>query len=179
MISTIKQVKKLIRAQLIAQSGVNGQFVRDATTEYGAMLDKAGENSVFTSIVPTDIVILFDIEARNASSDMSQTNDDQNKTISYFKALSMHVMIYGDDSLDKAQTLVARFRTDRVRTSLFGEGIYLENVDDPTSIHEFKDDVVWLRSDFTINIACEFVINQAQSVDDYATVESLTIINKE
>ena len=35
----IESINTILRAQLIAQSGISAELIRDATTEYGALLD--------------------------------------------------------------------------------------------------------------------------------------------
>lgn len=173
----INTINSILRSQIIAQTGVNGQFVRDATTEYGAYLDKNVSGSVFETIAPTNTLILFELQTRTTNTDMSYTNDDN--SVSYFRSYRMHVMIYGNNSDNVANVLAARLRTEKVRNEILASGVYMEHVGDPVRITEFKNNIVWLRNDFNIDVSCEVLITQTSIDPDYASFDKINIIKGE
>ena len=46
----VESINTILRAQLIAQSGISAELIRDATTEYGAFLDTNLSGSIFESL---------------------------------------------------------------------------------------------------------------------------------
>lgn len=172
-LASVKKLNEILRAQLITQSGVNGQLVRDSLTEYGAYLDKNSQDSVFISIQPTDVVILFELRTRDSTANVSFTKDDDK--IIYDRAYQLHVMLYGDASTDTVNTLIARLRTEKVRSDLYSEGVYVEKISDSTEIHEFKNNVVWLRNDFDIDVCCEIEVSQVVKEDEFAAFDKIII----
>ena len=170
----INDINSILRSKIIAQTGLNGQMVRDATTEYGAYLDRNTSGSVFETITPTNTLILFELQARTTNTDMSYTNDDN--SISYFRSYRMHVMVYGSDSDNTANKLAARLRTEKVRNELLASGVYMEQVSEPVRITEFKNNIVWFRNDLNIDVACEVTITQVSTDADYASFDKINII---
>lgn len=164
--TSIDQLTTILRQQLIRQTGIESNLVRDATTEYGAFLDTNSSLSIFTSLLPSQVALLFELKTRDSHDNVSMTN--QNDSISFFRAYQLRIILYGNDSDNIANKLVARFRTEKVRNELLAQGIYVESLSEPERITEFKNNVVWIRNDISINIACEINISQ-ESVDQSMT----------
>lgn len=167
-IDDIKELEKIIRNVLIEQSEISSKFVRNALSVYGTDLDQNTGDNIFTAIARTQALMLFELNAKNLSSDMSETNADD--SISYYKAYTVRIIIYGDKSPTIANKLIARMRTQYVRDSLQDKGVYLDSVSNADSIYEYKNGVMWIRNDFSIDIACTMNIQPVTSISDFATI---------
>lgn len=167
----IESINVILRSQIIAQSGIDAELVRDATTEYGAFLDMNTSGSIFESLTPSNTVALFELKTRESSTNMSRTNDDD--SIVFFRTYQLRVMLYGDDSGNIANMLVARFRTEKVRNSLLASEVYVESVSEPERITEFKNNIVWQRNDIDINVSCEVDLTQASVDVDFETFDEI------
>ena len=172
----INTIAPILRSFIIEQTGVNAQFVRDATTEYGAYLDQHVSHGVFETITPSNTMILFELKTRESSSNMSYTNKDN--SISYFNSYRLHIIIYGNDSGNVANKLVARFRTEKVRNAILASGIYMESISEPFRITEFKNSIVWQRNDIDVDISCEISITQISTDPDYTSFDKINIIQR-
>lgn len=171
-LQSVEDIDRIIRKQLIEQSELDGEFVRNASSEYGIDLDKPESDSIFVSIAPTDLVLLFEVEAQDSDDDVSETND--NDEIDYYKSYRVRCIIYGDEACTLANKLCGRFRTEYVRQSLRSDGIYFRSAGNIVTVHEFKNNVKWLRTDFELNIACKMaipLITDNTIYDELGTVE--------
>lgn len=175
-ISRTKELNKLLRNVLIVQSELQQDRVLNSLSLYGEDLDKLFEEQIYTSIDVSDAMILFELRSRNSSSDVSMTLQDG--TIEIIRSFSLYVMIYGDDSADISSKLIARFRTEKIRNNLHNSGIYIENVSDADMINEFKNNVMWLRNDFSIDISCKFIVSQIEQDYNFDSVEVNKIYNQ-
>lgn len=171
-LTSIDDINVVIRRFLIQQSEINEAFVRDAKTLFGPSLDKTDDNVIFESIEHEDVMILFELHSRQSESDMTQTLADG--SIVSYKSFNVHVIIYGENSAIVANKLMARFRTQKVRTDLQANSIYLEKFSDITELHEFKASTMWERNDFDINISCKMIFNQIN--DDYEVSDLSSLI---
>ena len=169
----INSIDALIRAQLIAQSELNQQYVRNAISEYGVDLDKDYTSSVFYSLDSSNTCILFEIHTNDESREFSETESDN--SLSYYKAFICSVMCYGDNSGNVALKTAARFRTDEIRTALYEKGISLESVSNPSEIHDFTNSVMWIRHDFEIRFSCQVSITKAVKDSDFESLSGLYI----
>ena len=169
-ISDTNELNKIIRAKIIEQTGLDGKWVRNALSPMGSMLDKNEDDEIYTSIDPTDVLILFELGYRDNNSDF--TEDDGEDNISYYKSYDFNITIYGDEASNTGYSLISKFRTDYVRQTLWDQGVYLESVSSPTSVNEFVNKRIWKRCDFTINIACRMVIKKTT---DYYKFNSVKI----
>lgn len=174
-ITNLSDIDVIIRDFIITQSEVKPEFVRNSASVFGTTLDKDYASNIFDSIDLDDTLILFDVKNRYNEGDMSQTQKDG--MINLYRSFNVHIIVYGNNSKDVANTLIARFRTQKVRTDLQNQAIYLEKVSDLVEVHEFKSSILWVRNDFDINISCKIQINQID--DDYEpeTISSLNIRN--
>lgn len=166
------EIDVVIRAQLILQSTLDGKYVKNLASRYGANFDKNVDDSIFESISPSEAVIFFLTEKRPSANDVSMTNEDDK--ITQYSSYDIRVSIYGEEAISLSTNIIARFRTSKVRSLLYESGVHLASVEESGSIYEFKNDVAWLRSDFTIHIDCEHEIDQ---ISDDSLVEELNIIS--
>lgn len=176
-ISETKEIEKIIRQQLIAQSELSSDRVLNGLNDFGEDLDKEVENDIFDAIDAENNTMLFELQLRRSSSDISFTeNDDTSKYVSF----AVHCVIYGDDSNDIGIKTCARFETENIRLELIDKGVYIEDISEMTSINEFKNGVLWKRVDFFINISCRFDIKSLKSTYDFDfDSASFNIIEKE
>ena len=191
------EINKLIRLQIIKQANLLPERVLNSLSTYGAELDKvlteiltvstshtvgrhnvqsSEDESVYVPIQHSDVVVLFELQDRQSSNNMSETNDDN--SVTYTKSYIVHLILYGDSCGDVATTLVARLRTERCRTELLDEGISLERVTDPDRINEFKNNTLWQRTDFDIYISVEYKYTQVDDMQDFEGLSQLNVIRE-
>ena len=191
------EINKLIRLQIIRQANLLPERVLNSLSTYGAELDKvlteiltvstshtvgrhnvqsSEDESIYVPIQHSDVVVLFELQDRQSSNNMSETNDDN--SVTYTKSYIVHLILYGDSCGDVATTLVARLRTERCRTELLDEGISLERVTDPDRINEFKNNTLWQRTDFDIYISVEYKYTQVDDMQDFEGLSQLNIIRE-
>lgn len=163
ILQSINDIEKIIRKYLISQSQVQSNFVRNSLSIYGEALEKVLSEQIYNSINANDVMILFELKERQNTSDVSETNDSN--VIDYYKSYKIHVIIYGDNSTNIANNIVARFRTIYIRDILREEGVYLEQISDASKINEYINETMWLRNDVDIDISCHLQI--AQIEQDY------------
>ena len=174
--ASVKELNKIIRNHLIEQSELNQKNVLNAISNYGETLDKLIENQVFGSYQKTDVVLLFQLNSRDNDADISFTDSDDK--IVYYKSYEIYITMYGDNSPNIANNIASRFRTQQVKNSLLDSGIYLEYISNPTIINEFKNKSLWIRTDLSIGIRCQFSISQIGKEDNFNVINTVNIINK-
>ena len=191
------EINKLIRLQIIKQANLLPERVLNSLSTYGAELDKvlteiltvstshtvgrhnvqsSEDESIYVPIQHSDVVVLFELQDRQSSNNMSETNDDN--SVTYTKSYRVHLIIYGDNCGDVATTLVARLRTERCRTELLDEGISLESITEPDCIDEFKNNTLWQRNDFDIYISVEYKYTQVDDMQDFEGLSQLNVIRE-
>ena len=174
-ISSIKNIEKILRNELIKQLGLDGKYVLNSLSTHGEDLDKLLEKSIYDSYETSDSVCLFELRSRNDGTNVNYV--EENDLITYYKSFDLYVIIYGDDSTDLATKLSARMNSEKVINDLQTKGIYVEKTSDPERINEFKNDVMWIRNDISINISCKLSVSQV-TIDHDLELNTLNIINK-
>lgn len=173
-INDINDINKIIRKQLILQSELSSKYVRNALTTYGVTLDKLLSNQVYDTICPCDALLLFELQTRDNSADVSMTESDD--SITYYRSYNVHIIIYGQNSSNVSTKLIARLRSENVRKMLYDEGIYVELVTNDTSINEYKNDAMWHRHDFDVYISCKLSVVQLSTLEYIEKLNTLNII---
>lgn len=185
-ISNINELNKILRNMLIEQSQLTPSMVLSSLSLHGTDLDKhlqqicslttlCGEhnNSNYNSIERQDALMLFELESNTMLNDISITTEDDK--LIYYRALVLKVILYGDGSNDIASNTIARLRSEAVREKLYGNGVYLESVSRPNVLNDFKNDTMWLRVDFDINLGCKLVIEQIDTPNTWLSLSELKI----
>ena len=168
------EINKLIRAQLIKQSGLDKSRVINALSIYGETLDKLLEDSVYNSYERSDVVCLFELQSND-----QQVSFDENNTAVYLRSYEVRVILYGNASDDVATLTVARLRTEKVRQDLYEAGLRLRAVSEPIIVNEFKNGVMWLRTDFSILLDCEFSVKLTEQPIIFDDISDIKIIEEE
>ena len=166
------ELNKIIRTQLITQSQIPGKKILNALEVYGQNLNKNASQSIFDSYSPSETVIVFELLSRPSNSDVSYT-EEVDENIIYYKAYELKLYIYGKESTDVANNIVARFRTQLCRETLLENGVYLEKIEEPDKINEFINNVLWIRNDVSILINCKFTISQIKTDASFETLNEL------
>ena len=175
-LTTVDDIEKIVRAKLIEQSELNPKQVRNALSLHGEALEKWLDEQTFASIglhvkgydfqtwdeslwdelsdkwSNSGTMMLFELQTRDNTGDMSE---DEGDVISYYRSYRVYVTIYGTYGNDISNITVARLRTQAVRLSLRNSGIYLERVSNPVKLNEYKNETMWTRNDFEIDISCK------------------------
>lgn len=199
----INELDKVIRKFLIEQSELNSNKVLNALSIRGTDLDELIAENTYDSISTAETTMLFETKTRNTTSDMSMTTDETtysettcaNDTICgndtlvgvttvvedglvYYKAFRVRVILYGNDSINMALKLISRFRTDKIRNDFYDNGIYLETISDSESVNEYKNETMWLRTDFDIDISVKFETELMSRDEPYEIINKLEIIRR-
>lgn len=175
--SSVNELNKVLRQQLILQTELSSSNVRNGLSTYGETLEKLLAKQTYDAYEQEDSFIVFELKTRSNDSDVSYTNDDD--SITYDRSYELICYIYGNSSADVANKLVSRLRTEKVRTDLYDSGVYLESVKEPVSFNEYKNDMMWLRTDVSIFVSCEFKFAQIVQEDPLTRLSELEIIVKE
>lgn len=170
---TFEDIDSIIRSNLITQSQLNQKFVRNASSLFGTGFEN-DINDIFTLLKPSDTIIFFITSKRQGGNNV--TIPDETSSIIQLQSYAVKVMIYGNASVSLSSAIIARFRAESIRSKLYSLGIYLEDIVDEISIYEFKNSMTWLRSDFTINIACEHLISPIEEDEEYSELNTLNFI---
>lgn len=172
---TYEELPSIVRKQLIQQTQLDPQFVRNAASIYGAGNDKTDDDKIFTSITKCEAVLFFLIVKRDDNNCVTQSENDD---IIMSQSYDVKVMIYGDKSSTIASNCVARLRKDSVRQACQRSGFYISHVSNCISSYEFKSMTNWLRNDFTISICCEHSISEIIEDVDFDTLNTLSIVRR-
>lgn len=168
---------KTIRAKLIEQSGISGEFVRNAASLYGTALNKAGFDDIFSTIQHSDVLLIFEIVGRDTENNVSFT-EEATDDIVLTRSYEVRITAYGDQAHETMEALVARLRTSKVGDDLYALGIYLQYVDTPSLFHEIINGSVWTRSDASAGVSIETAITPVVQGDRYTEVGDLVIIER-
>lgn len=172
-IKDINELNKIIRTQLVLQSEISSENVRNALTTYGATLDKLLRKDEFESICECDELMLFELRTRENDADVSMTESDD--TVTFYKSYTVYIILYGLNSATMMNKLIARMRTQAVRQALHEQGVYLEKVNNDMSMNEFINDTLWHRHDVEILISCKMSIEQVSPNIDFEEFGDLII----
>lgn len=173
-LSSVKELNKILREVLVSQSQLSQSKVLNALSIHGEDLDELFEEQIYTSIERYEVMILFELQSRRNTSDVSMTNDDG--TITLDRSFALRVVIYGNDSSDVANLLVARLRTENIRNFLHEQGVYLEKINEPDILNEYKNNTMWLRNDIEIDIISKFNITQTELESEFSQLALMKIL---
>lgn len=177
-ITDVNSLETLLRTMLITQSELQANFVRNAMSLYGTDLDSKETNDIFAALDQTsEVLILFSLESRDSDADMSESSESSDEHIDYYKSFTCKIIIYGAQSTNTAMKLSSRIRTQNVRTSLQQNGIYVESVSNLNRVQEFKNNVIWLRTDFDIDIRVQFKVLPVTTDSSFLVSNQLNIKN--
>lgn len=172
---TYEELASIVRKQLIEQTQLDPQFVRNAASIYGAGNDKTDDDKIFTSVVKCEAILFFLITKKNDNYCVTQSEDDD---IIVSQSYDVKVTIYGDKSSSITTNAIARLRKDSVRQACQLSGFYISDVSNSTSLYEFKAMTNWLRNDFTISICCEHKVSEITEPVDFDTLNTLSTIRR-
>lgn len=176
MIININNIETIIRNILIEQSQLDPKFVRNSLSLYSTPLDINTQN-VLETIEQDDTMLLFELRARTDVLNISE-QDLETGAITYYQGYQVHVIIYGDECRTLANKIIARLRSSRLN-DLFRENLLeFYGASNPESIQEYINNVLWLRTDFDIDLSCIMEIDPVS--EDYVATQMSTInITKE
>lgn len=175
-INNLTEVDRIIRECLIEQTDIKADLIRNSLSQYGTMMNVNSKYSIFESVTPDDLIILFEPSLRSSNSNVSFAEDDE--SISSYVAMNYHLFIYGNSSASAAAELKSRLESESSRYSLYDQGVYLENVSECMSVNEYDNGVLWMRTDLDINISVQLNISPKTPSHDYS-MPDINIIIKE
>lgn len=181
MINSITNLNSAIialRKYLIINSELDSSRVLNSLSLNGTELDKLLEDSIYNSIESSNDTLLFEVSENESNSNMSE-DDNENNDIIYYKMYTCHIIIYGDNSDNIALKLASRMRSNVVIDAIYNDGIYIEDISNPQSINEFKNNLMWFRTDFDISFGVRYSISHI--IEDYniEKIDNLNIIKEE
>lgn len=171
-INDINYIEIALRKILIEQSEVDGEFVRNALSVFGTTTDYAVGEDIFNSISHQHALIIFELQLSNTT-DVTETVEGGYTRVE--QSFNAHITIYGDECKSVSNRLVARLRSDAVRNKLHDDGLHLISASTPTCIFEYKNDTMWLRCDFGIELGCKMLIKEITRPDEAMIINGLEI----
>ena len=169
----VDDINKVLRKYLISQSELPSKNVLNSLSTYGETLNKIF-NNIANSYKLEDSILLFELTNRNNESNVSFIEND---SLTFIQSYNLKIILYGKNSFDVCNKLIARLRSENIRNLLYDEGIYLERIENPISFTEFKNDVLWPRNDFNILLSCEFSYSQVEQDYDMKNISDIKIID--
>lgn len=158
-ITSVEEIEAVISAALIAASGLQVNQVVNANSSLGPYLSKDG--SQLSSIRNDEQFIVFDVHSRESDDTISETYSEEQLTASY----TAHIIVYGETGTVLASKVAGQFRTDKTKLDLRRSGLYVEAVSNPQLIHEIKNETVWSRNDFDIDVSVYLSFESASDAE--------------
>lgn len=152
MIVDINSIEIFIRNILIEQSQLEPEFVRNSLSIYSTPL-MTDNQSILDTLQQNQLMILFELRARNDVLNISE-QDEETGIITMYQGYQVHVIIYGDNCRTLANKLIARLRTGRLNDIFRDNLVEFYGASDPESVQEYINEVMWLRTDFDIDLSC-------------------------
>lgn len=175
-LSSIDEINKILRAEIIKQSELQGERVVNGYTVHGQDLVTKINKYCVDSYKPEDSYVVF--ELRPKPSYITET--DYNEELSIYSAYEFHLFVYGFNSTTLVNKLVARMLTQNCRLNLQNQGIYLQNIENIQDGTDFINDTLFPRTDLDINIYCQMKVNPVSDTGDFESLsEKLHIIEEE
>lgn len=171
-ISSIKDLTIFLRKQLIRQSCLKDEFVRNVLSQHGIDLDKTVNNSVLEALDKNDLCLFFELMTRASSSNATMTI---NEDVVIYQSFSLHCICYGADSTMLMSKLKGRFLTEQNLDLCQANGIYIESISDIETINEFVNETMIFRSDLDINLTCAFKFPQVDETQYFTEISSLKV----
>ena len=161
MIANINSIETIIRNILIEQSQLEPEFVRNSLSIYSTPL-MTDNQSILDTLQQNQLMILFELRARNDVLNISE-QDEETGIITMYQGYQAHVIIYGDDCRTLANKLIARLRTGRLNDIFRDNMLEFYSASNPESVQEYINEVMWLRTDFDIDLSCIMEIEPVSS----------------
>lgn len=145
----------ILRNKILEITKLDGQFVINALSAYGADLAKilsdAQKSIKQKALNPTetvdDTMILFE-----ALNDDSSNNNMFLKENTY-AAYKLHIIIYGEHAEEMSMKLKTMLLQIDEKVNLNSKGVQIAKISDIVAMNEFKNEVMWQRRDFDIFFA--------------------------
>ena len=175
-ISNIHEIEKIIGDMLVKQSQLDKSRIMNGLTPRGADLSKFVTENVKLSYDLFDTVIIFEILSSEAENINFTEQEAEGTDIRENACFEAKITIYGNESMQMAKMLKARFESEKVRYDLLNSGLYFIDDSATQSMNEFVNNTVWPRTDWSFRIACEMMFAQ---VDTMYVIENADDINIE
>lgn len=173
------EIEKIIRNEIIKQSGLDSSNVLNGISIRGQDLIKSIGDNIFVSYDAKDSVIIFEVVFNPSSSNnVSMTEEDESITV--YASYNVNIIIYGNQSNYIANLLKSRLLTSQSRNNLQYQGIYLADISNIEPMNEFINDSLWVRNNLTLNISCRFNYSQVETENEISQLDlnKFIIINR-
>lgn len=163
-ITNTDDITKIWKKTIEQQCELTNIQVRSLVSPKGQNLDKQIEQFVYEGISRSDVCALFEIDI-NPSTETLTMNYDDVDILTYVYA-KLKVILYGKSAELIAVKFKARLESSEVRDKLWHQGIKFDEISSIESVHEFKNEVVYFRTDININFSFRLDISKID-VDNY------------
>lgn len=179
-IQNVESLTKILRSIIIEQLALPSKQVLNALSIRGSALHQniGADKNIFDSFTSDQTIVIFELKEHESSDNVVYVENDDNEDIGMYAAFEFNLVIYGDYSGTAAQTLKARLSTEELLSTMLSNGIYIEEITDPTSISEFINGTMWKRKDISIYFACRLDIPKITKYQDYLSLGKLNVIEK-
>lgn len=157
----------LLRKEIMNQLSLDGKYVVNALSVYGPDMNVGQTNTVFNSVKPTDTFIIFELEEENGNDNMQEDMGDHILT---YVEYSFNLYIYGNKAGINSHILKSRLMSPELIEGLEEKGIHIRTIEEPASINEFINNVMWQRRDMSIHISVRYDVNK---INNYQSFEKL------
>lgn len=173
MISNIHEVEKVIGNLLASEAGISNNRVLNALSVSGVDMSKFIEDNVLGSYDLDDVVIVFELKTRDSSANFSE--EISKTTIRQGIGLEMSVICYGNESMAVAANLRSRLLSNEISEVLNEKEIFINSISNQTSLNEFDNMRMWIRTDFTISIDVELEVKKLIVDEDFEKLNTLSV----
>lgn len=176
MITNLHEIEKVIAAILVQQSELENDRIINGLSIRGPELSKYIQDKILHSYNINDSVIIFEL-IMDYDNTLNITEYDE-KNIRSNIAAKIELTIYGNESINLANILKARLESEKVRNILLENEIYLSTISNISSLNEYENDTMWLRTNMTLNVIVELQVNEitkSDEIEDIGTLNNYTV----
>ena len=174
-ITNLHDIDKIIGNMLVKQSELDKSRIANAITPRGVDLAKFITDKVKLSYDLHDVVIIFEVVSTESDGINFTEIEKDSSNIRENAAFEVKITIYGNEAIRTAKILKARFESEKVRTDLLNDGLYLIDTTYVQSINEYVNETMWPRADWSFRIACEMNITQVDDMHDIDNIDELNV----
>lgn len=167
-ITSLDDIIKALRAQLILQSGLDENAVLNGESKKGATPYHKIGGDIFQSFDSNGAFIIFDLQEYGTTNDIIEPTEDN--TILNYQSYRLHLSIYGEQASTVAAKIKSRFLTEEVIEDLLEKDIAILQPSQIERKDEFINDCHWHRADLNIDLTVVREFNKATIKSPYKEI---------
>lgn len=162
-ITDLKNLRKIIGDNIVAQSGIPKDHVAFSQTRYGATIQKNPivegilDETTLKTISENDAFVVFDINNDISTDDIVEDDGD---AVMAYASFTSTVMFYGKDCGLNAIKVKTRFLTQELISDFESKGVHIQAIDSQRQINEYLNGSYVSRQDIIIHFSCEIDVSK-------------------